>query len=205
MTTGEPDDKWPGPDDKQVVDEMLSSCDSPHWGQCLDFIRELVQTKGLPADVQDDVIQNAITAVIKHLPDFSYKGRLKNWLGVVAHRHGINEYRRRKLDKQWLKQPDDRTETSADVLSHVDREVSNSPPTPEQLYLRRERATEIIEVLQGYLSSHKDAEQRRILLQKALFEDYSDKEVARLLCISPEMVGYIRRSALRYLREHLKD
>jgi RNA polymerase sigma factor (sigma-70 family) len=205
MTTGEPDDKWPGPDDKPVVDEMLRSRDSPHWGHCLNFIQEVVRTKGLSVDAQDDVVQNAMAAVIKHLPDFCYKGRLRNWLGVVVHRHGINEYRRQKLDKQWLIQPNDRTEAPEDVISHVDREVSNSPPTPEELYLRRERAGQIIDVLQDYLNSHKDAEHRRILLQKALFEDYSDKEVARLLCMSPEMVGYIRRSALRHVREHLED
>jgi|SRR5947209_949986 RNA polymerase sigma factor (sigma-70 family) len=205
MIAGEPEEKWPGPDDKLVVDEMLRSRDSPHWGHCLNFIRELVQTKGLPVDAQDDVAGEAMVAVIKHLPDFCYKGRLKNWLGVIVHRYGINVYRGRKRDNQWLLRPNDPAEPSEGAADRFDREVSTLPPTPEQLYLKRERMRAIIDALQGYLDSHKDAEHRHIILQKTLFEDYSDKEVAQLLCMSPEMVGYIRRSALRHVREHLED
>jgi len=204
MTTGESDDKWPGPDDKPVVDEMLRSRDSPHWGHCLNFIQELVQGSGLPVDARDDVAGEAMLAVIKHLPDFCYKGRLKNWLRVIVHRYGINVYRGRKRDNQWILRPNEPVEPPEGATERFD-EVSNLPPTPEQLYLKQERGREIINALLGYLNSHKDAEHRRIILQKTLFEDYSDKEVAQLLCMSPEMVGYIRRSALRHVREHLED
>lgn len=204
MTLNRPDHEWPGLDDKLVVDDMLRSRDSPHWRHCLDFMQGLVQMSGLPVDAQDDVIQNAMTAVLKYLPDFRYKGRLRNWLAVIVHRHGINEYRRRKLDKQWLIRPNDQTETSEDVISHIDREVSNSPPTPEQLYLKRERWDEIFLALQHYLDSHQNTDLRRVVLWQVLFEGASHKEVARRVGISPEMVGYFVRAALRCVRDQLK-
>jgi RNA polymerase sigma factor (sigma-70 family) len=200
MTTGGPDNEWPGPDDQLVVTEMLNKRNSPHWEQCCNFVERLIQASNLPVEHREDAVQKVMLAVMRYLPGFRYEGRLRNWLGKVVRTHVIDEFREIKHDIEWITHMNDSSEENeADLL---DREIKNSLPTPEEICIKREELHEVVIGLQAYVDSHRHPERNRIIVQKVLLEDYSREEVAQQVGTSTEMVGYIVRTAQSYLRKN---
>ncbi len=208
MIPGEPDDQWPGPDDKRVVEEMLGDFASPHWEHCYNFIRRLVQVSGLALDHQDDTVQEVLLTVQRSLSGFRHEGKLRHWLGVVVYSHVQDVYRSQKRE-WWIMRihdsPYDSSEASENASDHFEHDIGNSPPTPEEIYLEKEKWREIVTALQTYVNAHRDAERRCAMLQKVLFDGYTREAVAQQLGCSAAMVGYIVRAALRAVREQMRD
>src|SRR5207249_11586660 len=108
-----------------------------------------------------------------------------------------------KRDK-WITPLSSLSEASESVADLLEYEIRNSPPTPEEIAMRREKLREIVTHLQKHFESRRHSERDRIVLQKVL-QGYSREEVAQQEGISVAMVSYIVRSAQLAVREQMKD
>src|SRR5713101_8315248 len=101
--------KWPGLDEKAVVEEMLSNSDSKHWSECCDFIRKLINIRysSHPPDLREEAVQETMYSVKKGLHTFCYKSKLTTWLTSIARNCAIDKLRIQKKITQWEMQSDD--------------------------------------------------------------------------------------------------
>src|SRR5947207_3413916 len=93
---------WPDRDDRSVVEEMLSDKSSRHWDECHTFIQKVVQTSNLPADFQEEAVQNTMLAVVKALPNFHFAGKLTYFLYTIATNRIIDMARKRSQETRWI-------------------------------------------------------------------------------------------------------
>jgi RNA polymerase sigma factor (sigma-70 family) len=183
---------WPGPDDKCVIAEMMSDDHSPHWEQCLIFIRQLLSRMNVPADSEEDIVQQSLLSVKKKLAEFRHECFLKSWIKLIVvnkTRDELRTYVRNKTRLQII------TEDLAIV----------TPQTVEEQYLQREQLREVIAGLQKFVAQHAHRTRNALILRLVLFEGYTCDEVAKQLKIERPVVYVVIRTARRYLREQHEE
>jgi RNA polymerase sigma factor (sigma-70 family) len=195
--------KWPGLDEKAVVEEMLDYSDSRHWGECCDFIRKLINVRysSHPPDLREEAVQETMYSVRKGLHTFCYKSKLTTWLTSIARNCVVNELRIRNKFSRWEIHLDDPPENYG---TEVDALIKNVPKTPEEDYLTRELLEEVFDALEEYLMIHAKRERNREILELVIREGHSHEETAKMLGVPSPVVGYIVRSAKRYVRNRLE-
>jgi RNA polymerase sigma factor (sigma-70 family) len=189
--------KWPGPDEKQVVTQMLTDPYCDHWSECHHFFERLIQVSRLPEDMREDVAQNAVLSVINNLSAFRFDCKFSTWLVYVA-RSRITDARRD------LARANKQTSIPSEPLDDEGNEISafvfQEPHTPEEMCILHENLAEVVSALREYLSQHANPERNRQILQKYFWEQYTVEEIARELGVNAPVVRYTITS----FKSHLK-
>ena len=202
MTEGNPYLPWPGADERIVIEEMLRDTLSGQWYECREFVRRCVQkqAKNIPKDYLDDIVQDAMIRVSKFLPDFRYQCTFRTWLFSISHSSIVDTYRKFTREGQHTASPGDH---------HTDAEYESDtfppamPGTVEDECITRDELDKALLALKEYVSLHANQERNRRILDMVLLEGRTLEEVAIAVGCSAPLVGYVVRSAQRYVREKL--
>src|SRR5437879_5296576 len=95
--------KWPGPDDRAVVEEMLNSSDSKHWDECCEFVRKFIDIRYSthPPHLKEEAVQETMLSVKRGLHSFLFKSKFTTWLASIARNRVIDELRKQHDIAQW--------------------------------------------------------------------------------------------------------
>ena len=202
MTQDKPYPQRSTTDDKIVVEEMLRDHSSGLWYESYLLVERLVQQKAhnISPNRKEDIVQEAMMRVHKYLPTFRFQCSLKTWIYNIVHSCVVDDYRKSNRTGQFIMPLGD---------SHDDFELdsempgANVPETLEEECITRDELREAFAALLEYVSLHANKERNRTILQMVLFEDRSLEETARTVRCSAPVVGYIVRSAQRFVRERV--
>jgi RNA polymerase sigma factor (sigma-70 family) len=186
-------------DDKIVAAEMLRDHSSGQWHECYLLVVRLVQQKAhnIPTNQREDIVQDAMARILKYLPGFKFECSLKTWIHGIVHSCVIDEYRKSK-----------RTGSASESLDDLDCDAdipgANVSATVEDECIIRDELRQAFAALLKYVSKHSNKERNTMILRMVLIENHSLEETARVVGCSAPVVGYIVRSAQRYVREKLR-
>lgn len=190
-------------DDRIVVEEMLRDQRSGQWHECYLLVAKLVQQKAhnISPNQREDIVQEAMIRIHKYLPTFKFQCSLKTWIHNIVHSCVIDEYRKIMRIGQFIVSPG----VSLDDFELVgDIPVANVPTPMEDECIIRDELREAFAALLEYVSKHSNQERNRAILLMVLFENRSLEETARAVGCTAPVVGYIVRSAQRYVREKVR-
>jgi|SRR5579859_3258854 len=202
MTEGKPYLPWPGADDRIVVEEMLRDSQSGQWFECREFVKRHVQVKAknIPQDQWEDIVQEVMIRVDKSLRNFQFQCALRTWLFFIVRSCIIDAHRRFTHAGQFmasLGDPHDDLEREGDAFT------ANMQGTVEDQCITRDELNKALAALQEYVSTHANPLRKGRILDMVLLEGRSHEETAKALGCSAPVVGYVVRSAQRYVREKL--
>lgn len=203
MTEGKPYSPWPGGDDRIIVEEMLRDSKSGQWYECREFVKRLVQVqaKNTPRDHWEDIVQDAMMRVDKHLFTFRYQCKLSTWLFGIVRSCIIDAHRKFTRAGQLMAPPGDPND---DVESEYDGIDTNTSKTAEDVCILHDDLKNALLALQEYISTHANPIRNGRILGMVLFEDHSLEEAAKAVGCSAPVASYVVRSAQRYVREKLE-
>ncbi len=202
MTEDKPYLPRPGADDRIVVEEMLRDSRSEQWYECYLSVKRLVQlqAKNIPEDHWEDIAQDAMIRVHKYLPTFQYQCAFRTWLFGIVRSCIIDDYRKSTRAGQL-------TVSLGDTLDDTEREsdafTANAAQTVEDACITRDELGKALVALQEYVSIHANPIRNSRILEMVLLEGLSLEETAKAVGCSAPVVGYVVRSAQRYVREKL--
>jgi RNA polymerase sigma factor (sigma-70 family) len=203
MTEGKPYLPWPGADDRIVVEEMLRDRSSGQWYECREFVKRLVQgqAKNIPKDHWDDIVQDAMIRLDKSLAIFQYHCAFRTWIFGIVRSCIIDVYRKSRRAGTHMVPLGDPHE---DAEHEGDAFTANATLTVEDAFITRDELDKALLALQEYVSLHANPIRNGQILDMVLFEGRSLEEVAKAVGCSAPVVGYVVRSAQRYVRERLR-
>jgi RNA polymerase sigma factor (sigma-70 family) len=192
----------PATDDKIVVEEMLRDRSSGQWHECYVLVKRLVQqyAKNISTDHWDDLVQEAMIRIHKYLPTFQFQCALKTWIFNIVRSCIIDAYRKSMRAGQFmipLGDPHD------DVELEGDKSTANVPGSVEDACIIHDELHKALAALLEYVSTHSNPTRNRKILNMVLFENRSLEGTAQAVSCSAPVVGYVVRSAQRYVREKL--
>ncbi len=205
MKEGKPYHRWPGgADDRTVVEEMLRDPNSGQWYECREFVKKCVQAQAqnIPQDQWDDLVQDAMIRVDKSLRTFHYQCKLRTWVFGIVRNCIIDAYRKLSRAGQLMVlfgNPHEDVESEGDAFS------ANTLETVEDGYIIHDELNNALAALQEYVSIHAKPARNGRILDMVLLEGRSLEEVAKAVGCSAQVVGYVVRSAQRYVREKMQD
>ena len=193
----------PGTDDKIVVEEMLRDRSSGQWHECYVLVMRLVQLQAhnISNDHWDDLVQEAMIRIHKYLPTFQFQCAFKTWIFNIVRSCIIDAYRKSMRAGQFMTPLGDPHD---DVELEGDMSTANVPGTVEDLCITRDELHKALAALLEYVSTHSNPTRNRKILNMVLFENRSLEETAQAVGCSAPVVGYVVRSAQRYVREKLE-
>lgn len=196
--------QWPGPNEKQIIVEMLEDRDSEHWGKCSEFMKGLVLKESskyfphLSPDLVEEVCQNAMVSVVTGLPDFRAESKLTTWLTVIAYRRTIDALRFRKRNIQTYTTLTNLIEDEETEVVTYELEVSG---TLEEICTTSEKLREVQAEISAYIDSHASSERNRKIADMVLFEGHTLEEAAREVGVTAAVASYFIRTLRGYLEE----
>jgi RNA polymerase sigma factor (sigma-70 family) len=193
----------PATDDKIVVEEMLRDRSSGQWHECYVFVMRLVQlqAKNISNDHWDDLVQEAMIRIHKYLPTFQFQCAFKTWIFNIVRSCIIDAYRKSMRAGQLMTPLGDHHD---DVELEGDMSTANVPETLEDACITRDELHKALAALVEYVSNRSNPTRNRKILNMVLFENRSLEETAQAVGCSAPVVGYVVRSAQRYVREKLE-
>lgn len=200
MTTNQ----WPGPNERQVIVEMLEHRDSEHWGKCSELMRWLIIREiarypvTFSADLVDEILQNAMLSVAINLRHFRSDSKLTTWLLPIARNRTIDTLRIHIRNIQTLAPLNHLIEGEESEEVTYELQILGSL---EELCITNEELREVWAEISAYVDSHAKPERNRKIAEMVLHEGYSLEETAREVGVSPEVASYV----IRTLRRHLKE
>ena len=202
MTEGKPYPPWPGGDDRIIVEEMLRDSKSGQWYECREFVKRLVQgqAKNTPRDHWEDIVQDAMMRVDKHLLTFRYQCKLSTWLFGIVRSCIIDAHRKFTRAGQLMAPPGD---PNGDAEREYDDIDANTSKTAEEVCIMHDDLRKALSALQEYVSTHANPIRNGRILDMVLFEDHSLEDAAKAVGCSAPVASYVVRSAQRYVREKL--
>lgn len=202
MTQGRPYPPWPGGDDRVVIKEMLRDSNSGQWYECREFVKKLVQVQAnnIPRDYWEDIVQDAMIRVGKYLPTFQYQCAFKTWLFGIVRSCIIDVHRKFIRAAQFLAPP---SEPRDDAEHEDDTFAASMSGTVEDACIIRDELNKALAALVEYVSTHAHSKRNGHILDMVLFQGRSLEETAKAVGCSAPVVGYVVRSAQRYVRESL--
>ena len=203
MTEGKSYLPWPGADDRIVVEEMLRDRGSGQWHECYILVSKLVhvQAKNIPKDHWEDIVQDAMIRLDKSLAIFQYQCAFRTWLFGIVRSCIIDDYRkssRAGLHMVPLGDPHEDAELEGDAFT------TNATLTVEEAFIIHDELDKALKALQEYVSTHANPIRNGQILYMVLFDGHSLEKTAEAVGCSAPVVGYVVRSAQRYVRERLR-
>jgi RNA polymerase sigma factor (sigma-70 family) len=187
--------------DKIIVEEMLHNSNSGQWYEWNLFVTRLVnsRTHNIPIDQRDDIVQEAMLRIDKYLPAFRFNCSLRTWIFNIVRSCIIDTYRksRRLVEFHALIDPCNDVEIEDELL------IAGMSATVEDECITRDELRRAMIALQEYVSLHANPTRNRAILEMVLYEDRSLEETAQAVGCSAPVVGYVVRTARRYVREKL--
>jgi RNA polymerase sigma-70 factor (ECF subfamily) len=143
----------------------------------------------------EDLVQETLLSVFRHLNDFRYETKFKNWLYRVAANTCLKKRRRSK----YAPEPD----LSLEELARPE-EAENLDQVPEWARMPLEQLLneELLETLSQAIWSL--PEKYRIVTVLRDVEEFSTEETAQILHLSPANVKVRLHRARLFLRDRLK-
>ncbi|HJT59496.1 MAG TPA: RNA polymerase sigma factor [Ktedonobacteraceae bacterium] len=205
MTDGKADGHWPGTDEISVVKEMLLRQDSKQWKECSEFVKRCVyaKAKNIPSTIQDEISQEVMYRVAKHLPDFEFHCSLKTWLNTIIGNCIIDAYRKQQKERQFhvplsdLHNEGNREGEVASIIGET-RSVEDSYEIKDEL---RHAWSALLE----YTDAHANRDRNRLIIRMVLFEGHTHIEAAEAAGCKAPVASYVIREAQRYAREKMWD
>ncbi len=190
-------------DDKIIVEEMLRDPSSGQWHECYVLVMRLVQLQAhnISTNHWDDIVQEAMIRIHKYLPTFQFQCGFKTWIFHIVRSCTIDAYRKSLRAGQNIISLGD---SHDDVELESDRSNANVPETVEDACITRDELRKALAALLEYVSLHSNPTRNRKILNMVLFENSSLEETAQTVGCSAPVVGYVVRSAQRYVREKLE-
>lgn len=200
-------ERWPpsNQDEGQIRTEMLENPNSHNWKGCYGRVTEIVRWQmlkaGLPRNLEEDIVQEAMLRVIYYLPSFRGQGRLERWLFSIV--------RSRVVEAQRHYIPDEQHQFSLEAREDADNNSEAFEPasvrTTEEECIAREEIREVLVRIQAFIAQHwsKNPElkvRNYIILREVLIDDRPPKEVAQAHGIHPQSVYLL----LQKLRRHFE-
>jgi RNA polymerase sigma factor (sigma-70 family) len=191
-------------DDRIVIEEMLKDFRSEYWYECYLSIKRLVQVqaKNIPKDQWNDIVQDAMVRVHRYLPTFKYQCAFRTWLFGIVRSCIIDNYRksaRAGLHIFYLSEPNDDVEREGDVFT------AQVIGTVEGMCIAHEELNQALIALREYVTMHPNPIRNGRILAMVILENRSLEEVAQSVGCSAPVVGYVVRSAQRYVREKFRN
>jgi RNA polymerase sigma factor (sigma-70 family) len=182
---------------------MLRDSKSGQWYECREFVKKLVQAqaKNIPRDLWEDIVQEAMIRVGKYLRTFRYHCRLRTWLFGIVRSCIIDAHRRFMRPGESmapLGNPHDDVEHEGDAFTAV------APGTVEDECIVHDELRKALAALQEYVSTHAHPVRNGRILNMVLLEGRSLEEAAKAVGCSAPVVGYVVRSAQRYVRKRME-
>lgn len=205
MTKDTPDSlRWPGANDRAVVEEMLRNKNSESWTKCREFISERVQkqAKNIPKDAREDIVQETVTRVSISLPYFQYKSRFKTWLISITTNCIIDEVRRREREVKHIAPSEDSRNTPSDE-EPLDTHILPASNSTEDMCITREKLQEALKALLEHLATRHHSDRDRLIVDRVLFKGYSLEDAAQEAGCSAATAGYVVRTAQEHVRKVL--
>jgi RNA polymerase sigma factor (sigma-70 family) len=192
----------PATDDKIVVEEMLRDRTSGQWHECYILVmrRVQVQAHNISDARRDDIVQDAMIRIHKYLPTFQFQCAFKTWVFNIVRSCIIDAYRKSIRTEQNMIPLSD---SHDDLELEADRSTINVPGAVEDECITRDELHKAFAALLEYVSLHSNPTRNRKILHMVLFENRSLEETAQAAGCSAPVVGYVVRSAQRYVREKL--
>lgn len=204
MTKDQSSRPWPGADERSVVEEMIRDSDSKHWENLNEFVKQRVhvQARNIPIDHHEEIIQETMYRVAKHLPNFRFRCTFRTWLILIIQNNIINVYRRLKNEWQYM--------ISLGEASDEDEQADKKFPgceekSAEDTFMADEDYRNTREAMLEYADTHANSTRNRLIIQMVAFEGYSKAATAIAARCNPPVVGYVIREAKRYARMKLRD
>ena len=193
--------RWPGEDDRTVVEEMLRDRESEHWFECREFVKKRVsQATNIPGDRREDIAQDAMIKIDRSLHTFQYQCAFSTWLFEIVRNCIIDVHRKLSRGPTFiplLEDPHDDSDHEGDAI------VGKAAASAEDEFFVREELDKAFLALQEYLRKHGKKRRNARILQMVLFENRSLEEAAREVGCSAPVAGYVVRAAQIYVRRKL--
>ena len=196
--------QWPGPNERQIIVEMLENRDSEHWEKCNELMRWLILHQAsklsviLSAERVDEILQNAMLSVVTGLPHFRSESKITTWLMQIAYTRTIDALRNGSRDDKVLPF---QSHSAEDEEKEVIFDRNKLTGTLEDDCIIAEELREVLAEISAYVDSHVKPERNRKIAEKILLKGYSLEETAREVGVSPAVASYV----IRTLRRHLKE
>ncbi len=189
-------------DDKIIVEEMVRDSSSGQWHECYLFVKRLVQSQAhnIPYNQWDDIVQEAMIRIHRYLPTFQFQCAFRTWIFNIVHSCIIDTYRKSARAGQMIPLG----ELQGDVELDGEMPAANVPGTVEDECIIRDELQKALTALREYVSLRSNSKRNREILKMVLFENRSLEETAQVVGCSAPVVGYVVRSAQRYVREKLE-
>ncbi len=190
---------WSKVDDKKVVQAMLSSSSSVYWQECLALVYICIRAKAenISEGYWDDIAQEVMMRVTKYLSSFKFECAFKTWIITIVSTCIVDFHRKSKHTRYHIPLP---SETYYEGRQE-DMIAITEIMTTEEAFLKKEQLQKAIEGLKDYVDAHAKPERNLQILEMSLLEGHSHEDIARVVGCSAPVVGYVVRSAQRYVRE----
>lgn len=163
--------------------ERFHEIEGRYHDKILFYLWHLVGSK----EEAEDILQDVLLKVFNSLNRFDNRKRFSSWIYRIAHNEAINHLKRRNRTRliSW-----------EDIVSSKDRiATSDHEDSPQELWIRKERRTEVRQALQRLPSMY-----REVLLLRYYFER-SYSEIAEIVGKPRNTVGTLISRAKRRLVE----
>ena len=196
--------QWPGPNEKQVIDEMMENRDSAHWTKCNELMKWLIIKEigrysiTFSADFVDEVLQNAMMSVVINLHHFRSDSKLTTWLLTIARTRTIDALRLLIRNIQTNTPLNTLIEGEESEVVTYEYEITGNL---EELCITEEELREVLAEMSVYIDSHAKPERNRKIAEMVLLKGYRLEESAREVGVSSAVASYV----IRTLRQHLQE
>jgi RNA polymerase sigma factor (sigma-70 family) len=203
MTEGKSNIHWPGTDEKSVVEEMLLDRDSKQWEECSKFVKRCVhiKAKNIPSHLQDEISQEIMYKVTKHLPNFHFECTLKTWLNTIIQHCIIDTYRKRPKEGHF-------NVPLGNLYNESDHEgevvMVSEIKSAEDVFETNDDVRHALSALLEYTNAHSNPIRNRLIIKMVIFEGYTHVEAAKAAGCNAPVVSYVIREAQRYAREKME-
>jgi RNA polymerase sigma factor (sigma-70 family) len=195
---------WSELNEVSVLAALCADSNSEYWITCYEFVRFLLG-KHYPQfqpQVKEEIVQDILLLVHKNLATFRGQSQFKTWLTSITRNRAIDILRQPKNARQLEVSMDELPDIHMDVCTHS---FPVAPKNPEALLLIQEHLHEVKLALEEFISMHRKMSRNRQILQRVLYDGYSQEEVAQTLGIPAPVVGHVVRSARDYIRQKLSE
>ncbi len=193
---------WPGDDERLVVNEMIYDGSSKHWEECSHFVQRRVylKAKNIPRPFKDEITQEIMLKVIRHLPAFHFHCTLRTWLNLIIQNCIVDAYRRMRMEERFHFSLADQLEEGDDEEESFSLHEEKSAEDACMVIYDLRKA---LIALKEYTHTRPNSDRNWLILQMVLLEGVNHKEAAETTGCSAPVVGYVVREAQRYVREKL--
>ena len=165
------------------------------------LIYQVVRKSGLAEAEAQDVVQDTVITVAKHLRDFRYdksKGTFKSWLLAITRSRMIDRYRRAKREKTAAPPPPATTSETSLLERYPDPTTLN----PDALW-EREWNQNLLEAADANVRKRVDSKHYQVF-DCFVRQELPAAAVAARLNIKPEQVYVIKQRIAALLRQEIE-